>query len=93
MGGAVGLAMNVSMGCGTATIIPDENGSDSELLIDGINGFRFIPGDYQSLADKLEYLLDNKLNRDAFGRKCREDILNKATVPKMVDGLIDAIQT
>ena len=32
MGGAVGLALNVSMGCGTATIIPDEKGSDAERL-------------------------------------------------------------
>ena len=91
MGGAVGLAMNVSMGCGTATIIADETGSDSEMLIDEVNGLRFVQNNHYSLANNIDQLLMDEKKRIAISASARKDILAKATVGKMVDGLEKAI--
>ena len=91
MGGAVGLAMNVSMGCGTATIIADETGSDSEMLVDEVNGLRFVPNDHYSLANRIDRILLDEKMRDAISVSARRDILANATVGKMVDGLEKAI--
>ncbi|SVA57864.1 uncharacterized protein METZ01_LOCUS110718 [marine metagenome] len=90
MGGAVGLALNVSMGCGTATIIPDEKGSDAELLEHSINGIRFKCGDQFDLQEKLKTLLNDATLRKELGEKARITILEKATIQKMVDGFIEA---
>ena len=91
MGGAVGLALNVSMSCGTPTIIPDEPGSDAELLEDTVNGIRFIPGNRLDLRKKIKSLLESETLRDQLGVKGRETIIQKATVSKMVDGLQEAV--
>ena len=90
MGGAVGLALNVSMGCGTATIIPDEKGSDAELLEHSVNGIRFKCGDQFDLQEKLKTLLTDVSLRKELGGKARITILEKATIQKMVDGFIEA---
>ena len=90
MGGAVGLALNVSMGCGTATIIPDEKGSDAELLEHSVNGLRFRCGDQFDLQEKLKTLLTDATLRKELGKKARITILEKATIQKMVDGFIEA---
>ena len=90
MGGAVGLALNVSMGCGTATIIPDEKGSDAELLEHSVNGIRFKCGDQFDLQEKLKTLLTDVSLRKELGEKARITILEKATIQKMVDGFIEA---
>ena len=91
MGGAVGLALNVSMSCGTPTLIPDEIGSDAELLQDTVNGIRFIPGNRRDLSNKLKSLLESEKLRRGLGIKARETIIQKATVGKMVDGLQEAV--
>ncbi len=91
MGGAVGLAMNVSMGHGTATIIPDEYGSDSELLIDNVNGIRFMPNDISSLELAIESLICNDQFRNDIGKSALNTISQKARIPVMVDGLESVI--
>ena len=90
MGGAVGLALNVSMGCGTATIIPDEKGSDAELLEHSVNGIRFKCGDQFDLQEKLKTLLIDANLRKELGGQARITILKRATIQKMVDGFIEA---
>ena len=91
MGGAVGLAMNVSMGHGTATIIPDEYGSDSELLINNVNGIRFMPNDISSLELAIESLICNDQFRNDIGKSALNTISQKARIPVMVDGLESVI--
>ena len=87
MGGAVGLAMNVSMSHGTPTIIPDEYGSDSELLIHDVNGIRFMPNSISSLESAIESLISNDTFRNHIGKSAISTINKKARIPVMVDGL------
>ena len=92
MGGATGLALNVSMGTGTATLIADECGSDSELLEHRTNGLRYKAGDFLDLKQNIELLIKDADLAKILGDKARKTVLNRATVPKMVDGFINAIE-
>lgn len=91
MGGAVGLAMNVSMSHGVPTIIPNEYGSDSELLIDNVNGIRFVPNDVLSLEQSINSLIFNKKLRNTIGEAASTTIDAKARIPVMVDGFESVI--
>ncbi|MBV9158286.1 MAG: glycosyltransferase family 4 protein [Acidobacteriaceae bacterium] len=52
-----GFPMTVleSMACGTP-IVASDLGSLSELIQDGVNGFRFVAGDVVSLIDRVQFL-------------------------------------
>jgi len=90
-GGAVGLAMNVSMSHGVPTIIPNEYGSDSELLINNVNGVRFEPNDVSSLEESLSKLVSDKKLRNTIGESAFKTIDAKASIPVMVDGFESVI--
>ena len=92
MGGATGLALNVSMGSGTATLIADEPGSDAELLEHRNNGLRYKAGDVLDLRRNIELLIKNADFANKLGTKARETVLERATVPRMVDGFMNAIE-
>lgn len=92
MGGATGLALNVSMGNGTATLIADECGSDAELLRHRTNGLRYKVGDVLDLRQNLELLINDTTFANTLGNKARETVLERATVPRMVDGFLNAME-
>ena len=92
MGGATGLALNVSMGNGTATLIADECGSDAELLGHRTNGLRYKVGDVLDLRQNLELLISDTTFANTLGNKARETVLERATVPRMVDGFLNAME-
>ena len=92
MGGATGLALNVSMGTGTATLIADECGSDAELLEHRTNGLRYKSGDFLDLKQNIELLIKDADLAKILGDNARKTVLDRATVPKMVDGFINAIE-
>ena len=86
-GGAVGLAVNVSLAVETPTIVADEQGSDTEILIDGVTGLRFQKGDIASLSNVLQTLLEQPALGAQLARRGRELVLERATLRRMVDGM------
>lgn len=50
-------------------VIGANSGATPELIMDGINGFLYEPGDYADLAKKIEYFVDNKEEIVKFGQK------------------------
>lgn len=58
-------------------IITTDNVGSNELIIDNVNGFRCVPQDINSLAEKMELMINTKYNdRVDMGKKGRQRILN-----------------
>ncbi len=57
--GQVGLASQQAMALGTPVIIADEDGVDSENIINNKTGFRFPKGDISTLSKKIDLVLNN----------------------------------
>lgn len=63
------------MACGKPVVISDVYGV-REIIEDGKTGFLFKAEDVGDLADKIDFLLENKGIRDKVGRKAREFTLD-----------------
>jgi len=48
-------------------VIGTNTGGTPELIKEGLNGLLYAPGDYRQLADKIEYLIQNKEKIKEFG--------------------------
>ncbi len=90
--GAVGLGMIVSMAVGTSTLIADEAGCDTELLIDGETGVRYPWGNVSALSDTLAGLVADRGRRATLAAAGRRIVLERATICRMVDGMESAIR-
>ena len=55
--GAVGLAINQSLAFGIPTIIADEVGSDTEIVVHGRTGWRYPRGDLAAMAETVKQVL------------------------------------
>jgi glycosyltransferase involved in cell wall biosynthesis len=52
-----GLAVNEAMACGRPLLVSDMCGCAVDLVLEGVNGYRFRSGDVQGLASRLEKML------------------------------------
>lgn len=57
--GAVGLAINQSMAFGIPTVIADQKGVDTELIVDRKTGWRFSEGDLNEMVRVVKHVLDH----------------------------------
>jgi glycosyltransferase involved in cell wall biosynthesis len=65
------------MACELSTIVTDIP-ANKYWIIDGENGLLFKPFDYEVLAKKLIFLLQNKQLQQLFGIRSRKIIIEKA---------------
>ncbi|KAF0219931.1 MAG: group 1 glycosyl [Geobacteraceae bacterium] len=77
------MAILEAMALGKAIIASDVGGT-SEQVMNGVNGFLFSPGNVAELADKIEYVIRNKLS-DALGVESRKIVREKYTINMMID--------
>ncbi len=66
-------------------VVATNVGDVKEMVVDGITGFVVEPGDYEALADRILYLLENDSLRDKMGAKGRELIEKKFSYDVVVD--------
>jgi glycosyltransferase involved in cell wall biosynthesis len=57
-----GLAVNEAMASGRPVIVSNKCGSASELIEEGINGYKFEAGNESSLLQSLENMLEQDLS-------------------------------
>ena len=81
--GAVGLAINQSMAFGRATIVADEPGSDSQILVDGQTGFRFKKADLDDMARVVAGVVRDDARRAAVGAAARHLLDTDASIDNM----------
>lgn len=87
--GAVGLAINQSLALGCPTMIADERGADSEILRDGVTGWRFPKGDRQRLVATVASILEDREKTSEIVGRARRLMREDVTIGRMVD-VIDA---
>jgi glycosyltransferase involved in cell wall biosynthesis len=71
-----GLVVNEAMACSAPVIVSDCVGSSFDLVQDGLNGFRFVPADVNTLAGLLGQVADDpelRARLGAAGRRRIED--------------------
>jgi len=85
--GAIGLAINQSMAFGRATVVADEPGPDSEIVEQGVTGWRYPRGDLSGLVDTVAEVLRNHSSRDRITSAARERMRTEITIENMVEQL------
>lgn len=68
--------------------VATEGGGTKELIIDGETGFLVEQKNYIQLADKIEYLLENKKVAVVMGKKGRERIKQEFGLEKMTNSYV-----
>jgi glycosyltransferase involved in cell wall biosynthesis len=68
-----GIVAIESMACGCPVIASDTGGL-KEMINDGADGILFQPGNADELAEKIQYLLDNRALRKKLGERAREKV-------------------
>jgi glycosyltransferase involved in cell wall biosynthesis len=86
-----GLVLNEALSCGLPVIASSIAGAAYDLVLDGINGYRFEPGNATQLACLLDQLLQDEATRQRMGRKSRE-IIQFHTPARSALGFVQAIR-
>lgn len=85
-----GLIINEAMCAGLPIIVSDVVGAVPDLLKEGINGYSFVAGDIEQLADKLYLILSDDNLRILMGEKSRE-IISKWSYNECIKGIKQAL--
>lgn len=65
-------------------VIATKVGGMAESIIDGVCGYYVQADDHVSMAEKVSKLLDNETLRKDFGRKARQNCLDRFSIPVMM---------
>lgn len=91
--GAGGLALNQAMYWGLPCIVSRADGTEEDLIVDGVTGFRFAPKDCESLCAAMKAVLcSNSLEIEKMGSEARETIVTRSNVNVMVQTFIAGLQ-
>ena len=82
-----GIAVVEAMAMGKAVILT-RNPHVEDFLEDGEHGFLVPAGDAGALRERIRYLLDHPDEADRMGRRGRERVLERFTVPKYVERIL-----
>jgi len=85
------LVLLEAMACGKPTISSNIGGIKS-IIDDGKNGLLVPPGESYKLADKIKFLVRQKLIANKLSTSARETILQSFSTQKMVDATLSAIE-
>ena len=78
------LAPMEAMGCGT-TIVYSTRTSGPELIDNMVDGILVDPDDYEELAEKICYLMENPEKNKELAEKARQKIIDRFSVSPIVD--------
>ena len=86
-----GLVVNEAMCFSLPVIVSDVVGCGQDLVRQNENGFVFLLGDINKLAERLKELAENKEKREQFGKKSFE-IIQKYSYKKDIEGILKALK-
>ncbi|BCX08138.1 MAG: hypothetical protein KatS3mg066_1997 [Fischerella sp.] len=75
-----------SMACGTP-VVASRIGGIPEILTGEFQQWLFEPGNQLDLADKLHWMIHWRDSNSHLAHRCREHVLGKFTIDKMIDGI------
>ena len=77
--------MNQAMAWGTPCVVGEGDGTEDDLVVEGVTGLRFVPGDSQSLTDAMRRALAMAPERRReMGSLGEELIRTRSNVDEMV---------
>ena len=86
-----GLVVNEAMSCGLPVICSKFAGCCSDLVVDGITGYRVDPFDTERFYELIIRISKNKLQRSQMSENARKQIENY-TCEKSAGGFLKAIE-
>lgn len=89
---AFGLVITEAMASGKP-VIGTNVGGIPDQIIDGFNGFLVKPKDFQAIAEKIIYLVNNPGEAKRMGMNGRKIVELKFNIEKRIDKIIDLYQT
>lgn len=89
--GMGGLAINEAACYELPIICAKGDGTESQLVIDGVNGYFFKESDNRDLAKKILTILSNENLQQQMGARSLEIILKKVNIHTMLSGFQNAI--
>ncbi|MBN1186735.1 MAG: glycosyltransferase family 4 protein [Bacteroidales bacterium] len=91
--GVGGLALNQAMFWKKICIASEADGTEEDLVTDGITGFRFSKDDLESLTEAMrKTILLNTNEREKMGENAKNIILTKSNVNSMVEVFVRTIE-
>jgi len=72
-----GNTVNEAMSLEVPTVLTDAVGASADVIVDGVSGMEARQGDWESLAEKLRFLLADDARRVAIGKQGRTALLEK----------------
>jgi glycosyltransferase involved in cell wall biosynthesis len=87
-----GLTITEAMAAGRPVVAYD-SGAAGEIIVDGVTGWVVPRGDIPALASAMERLLADEDLALRMGRAGRDRVVEKYSVPRMVQGYLDVIQS
>jgi glycosyltransferase involved in cell wall biosynthesis len=84
--------LNTAMAAGLALVCADGDGTELDLVQDGVNGWRFPPGDVDALAAVLAHALSDADRLWASGRTSAALIGRDFSLSAMVDAYVERIR-
>ena len=85
-----GLVVNEAMAAALPCISSVNSGVTVDLIEDGKNGFAVDFSDPKRVAEKMDWILDNREKAKEFGLNARKTIAEKASIHVSARGLLDA---
>jgi glycosyltransferase involved in cell wall biosynthesis len=79
------------MACGTP-VIASHIGGISEILTEEFQNLLFPPGNEQELFNTLNLIIDWRDKDPQLSQRCREHIISKFSLEKMIDGVEKVIE-
>jgi len=89
LAGMGGLSINEAMAYGKPVICSKCDGTERDLVIDGVNGFFFQEGDAMDLALKIEILLNDPARSQLMGDNALSVIVQKINLVSVTQGFIN----
>lgn len=90
--GVGGLALNQAMFWGKPCIVSKADGTEDDLVIEGVTGYRFKENDLESLVSAMDRRINEKREKiDVMSENSRQLIQNKSNVNNMVSVFSNSI--
>ena len=85
-----GLVVNEAMNFKLPVIVSDTSGCSADLVIDGVNGYKFKEGDIKDLSDKISLILFDEDKSKKMGEESMK-IINNYSYARTIKGFLMSI--
>ncbi len=89
--GLGGLSIHHAMVHGLPVIAASADGTERDLIEEGVNGFILKTDGVEELTEKMEIFMNDRSLSVAFGKKSREIVDNRINIAKKVNTFVSAI--